>query len=159
MKKCFAVVTALALFAILFTVGVNTASAAGPETAVVPRMVGQWNVTFYFEPNLSAGKTQGICFKEDGTWYSTTFVSWVGDWFEKGDSVRWYGHTIEFGTSEFGAFIRNKLLGGQFAHFRFTGNAPVTSSKGNWVASKVNPVCDPPATSMTEAWQTGDPAR
>jgi hypothetical protein len=40
---------------------------------------GQWTIQFYLEPNLSVGARQGICFKADGTWYSTTFDGWEGD--------------------------------------------------------------------------------
>ena len=81
MRTCYKA----ALTAAAFFVGMNAAMAASP--------VGQWNVTFYREPSLAKGATQGICYKSDGTWYSSTFSNWHGDWFQKGDRFRWYGET------------------------------------------------------------------
>ena len=50
--------------------------------------VGQWNVTFYNDDaGFTQGATQGICFEggpSKGTWYSTTYAGWSGDWWRKG---------------------------------------------------------------------------
>ncbi len=121
----------------LLLMGMGNALAASP--------VGQWNVTFYLEPGLTTAATQGICFTSSGTWFSTTFSSWNGDYFQKGDRFRWYGHTSGgLGTAEFGQFVHNAQIAGEFAHF-FPGTPPVTSSRGNWRASKVGNTCNPPA--------------
>src|SRR5689334_22921583 len=66
---------------------------AGADAAMAASPVGQWNVTFYQEPNLTKGATQGVCYQADGTWFSTTFATWHGVWFQKGDRLRWYGTT------------------------------------------------------------------
>ena len=55
---------------------------AGADAAVAASPVGQWNVTFYIEPNLAKGATQGVCYEPDGTWFSTTFAGWHGGWFQ-----------------------------------------------------------------------------
>lgn len=122
----------------LLIIGTGTASAASP--------VGQWNVTFYLEPGLTTGATQGICYLANGTWYSTTFPDWDGDWFQKGDRFRWYGHTgAPLPTAEFGQFVSNNLKTGEFAHFVIANAPPITSTRGNWRAVKVKTTCDPPA--------------
>jgi hypothetical protein len=138
-----------ALTAAAFFVGMNAAMAASP--------VGQWNVTFYEEPSLAKGATQGICYKSDGTWYSSTFSNWHGDWFQKGDRFRWYGETSSLGTAEYGQFAFAKLVTGEHAHFdRGTGGS---ESAGNWVASKVGAKCQPPASAAAAARGGPDPAK
>lgn len=114
---------------------------AVPSSAVV----GQWNVIFYLEPGLSTGATQGICFSSDGTWVSTTVAGWNGDWFLKGDRFRWYGDVGSLATGEFGQFISNTQSAGEFAHWRVPGTPPVTSSRGNWRATKISSTCAAPA--------------
>jgi hypothetical protein len=135
----------------LLIIGAGTASAASP--------VGQWSVTFYLEPGLTTGATQGICFLSNNTWYSSTVHGWVGDWFQKGDRFRWYGHTsAPLPTAEFGQFVANTIITGEFAHF-FTGTPPVTSSRGNWRATKVSTICAPPAALPSVVSGGGDPAK
>lgn len=129
----------LALVPSLLLMGMGNAFAASP--------VGQWNVTFYLEPGLTAGATQGICFRANGTWFSTTFSNWNGDFFQKGDRFRWYGDTGALGTAEFGQFVNNTQIAGEFAHFFVPGTPPVTSSRGNWRATKVGNTCGAPASS------------
>jgi hypothetical protein len=121
--------------------------------------VGQWTVAFYLEPGLTTGASQGICFVAGGTWFSTTFSGWNGDWFQKGDRFRWYGDTSSLGTAEFGQFVNNTQIGGEFAHFLKTGTPPVTSSRGNWRATRVGSTCGSPASSQTApAAPDADPA-
>jgi hypothetical protein len=143
MRTCYkAVLAATACF-----VGMNAAMAASP--------VGQWNVTFHVEPSLTKGATQGVCYKSDGTWYSSTFSNWHGDWFQKGDRFRWYGEAGSLGTAEFGQASFANFAAGEVAHFDAgTGG---TVSVGNWVATKVGATCRPPAAA---AARTGrDPAK
>src|SRR4051794_41946857 len=104
MRTCYkAVLAATACF-----VGMNAAMAASP--------VGQWNVTFHVEPSLTKGATQGVCYKSDGTWYSSTFSNWHGDWFQKGDRFRWYGEAGSLGTAEFGQASFANFAAGAGAH-------------------------------------------
>jgi hypothetical protein len=41
--------------------------------AMAASPVGQWNITFYLEPGLGTGATQGICYLANGTWFSIHF--------------------------------------------------------------------------------------
>lgn len=100
-------------------------------SAMAASPVGQWNITFFLEPGLVPGATQGICYKADGTWFSTTFPNWNGDWFQNGDRLRWYGKTgAPLGTAEFGQFIKNVLFGGEFAHFLVTVSPQLQAHAG-----------------------------
>lgn len=141
--------TVLLLVSLLLLTGVSTAFAASP--------VGQWSVVFYLEPGLTTGAVQGICFRSNGTWFSTTFSNWNGDWFQKGDRFRWYGDTGTLGTAEFGQFVNNTQIAGEYAHFRVPGTPPVTSTRGNWRASRTGSICGAPA-SAEGAAPTSDPA-
>jgi hypothetical protein len=128
----------------------NIAMAASP--------VGQWNVTFYIEPGLSTGNTQGMCFKSNKTWYSTTFPDWNGDWFQKGDRLRWFGDegTIGLGWAAFGQFSAPNTMYGEFAEFTATGTPPLPiSTKGNYSMTKVSSVCAPPALRLAPGRGTG----
>ena len=122
-----------ALVALL--VGTGTARAAAP--------VGQWTVTFYSEPGLAQTKTQGVCFKADQTWYSTT-VPWQGGWFRKGDRLRWYGTSATTGTATgtFGQLVTNRLATGEFAEFYLAGGG--TFNLGNWSLAYKGPTCGAP---------------
>ncbi|HET6376365.1 MAG TPA: hypothetical protein VFF88_09975 [Methylocella sp.] len=120
--------------------------------------MGLWKVTFYLEPGLSLGASQNICFLANGTWYSTTFSNWKGDWFQKGDRLRWYGRTSSLGTAEFGQFIANRSFGGEFAHFRASSSTPpLTSSRGNYYGVFSSTSCPPPAAPSVTT-KSGDPA-
>jgi hypothetical protein len=121
---------------------VGLAQSAAPQVSAAS-VIGQYNVTFYLEPNLAKGATQGICFKSDGTWFSTTFSNWQGDWFLKGDRLRWYGRTSTLGTADFGQFIWSTGFAGEFAHFSDspTSVPPLTSSRGNYYGAKVSATC------------------
>jgi len=112
----------------------------------------------YNEPGLTLGASQGICFVNNGTWYSSTFANWNGDWFRKGDRLRWYGDTGALGTAEFGQFVVRNRFGGEFAHFRVPGAPPVTSSRGIYQAVKVGSTCDPPADAGDLQGGDDDPA-
>jgi hypothetical protein len=128
--------------------------------AMAASPVGQWNITFYGEPGLVTGATQGICYKADGTWFSTTFPNWNGDWFEKGDRLRWYGKTgAPLATAEFGQFISNTSFGGEFAHFRVSGSPPVTSSRGNYRGAFVSTTCGRPAAASAVIIPGADPSK
>jgi hypothetical protein len=126
--------------------------------AMAASPVGQWYVTFYLEPGLSTGATEGICYLASGTWSSTTFPNWKGDWFEKADPFRWYGRTgLPLATAEFGEFISNATFSGEFAHFRVSA-PPVTSSWGNYSAVKVSDVCGHPAANSAVLIPNADPS-
>ena len=137
--------TAAALF-----VGMNAAMAASP--------VGQWNVTFFFEPGLIQGATQGICFQPDGSWFATTFPNWQGGWFQKGDRLRWHGTTGDFLSSAFGAFDSNGTVGtGEYTNI-FAGS-DLTSSRGAWHATFVSGTCGARAVAAGHAARAGDPTK
>jgi hypothetical protein len=127
--------------------------------AMAASPVGQWNITFYLEPGLGTGATQGICYLANGTWFSTTFSNWKGDWFEKGDRFRWYGRTGPvLATAEFGQFISNTTFGGEFAHFVVTRLPPITSTRGNYSAVKVSNICNRPAAASAVVNPNADPS-
>ena len=67
--------------------------------------VGQWNTTFYHEPDYSIGATQGICFQSDGTWYGTSY-SWSGTWYRKGLS----NEVVLTGRSTSGTYLEGATL-------------------------------------------------
>jgi hypothetical protein len=128
--------------------------------AMAASPVGQWNITFYLEPGLVQGATQGVCYKADGTWYSTTFSNWNGDWFQNGDRLRWYGKTgLPLATAEFGQFFKNPAFAGEFAHFGVSGSTPVTSSRGNYKGNFVSANCGPPAAVSAIVIPHADPSK
>jgi hypothetical protein len=131
--------------------------AAGLAGAASP--VGQWRVTFYSEPDLAPGSAQILCFKADGTWYATTVNGWDGEWFQKGDRFRWYGHSDnKIATAFFGQFVANSSSTGEFASFDMT--APTaTSNRGNWTLRKLRGRCDPEPPLRSLAKMTSDPTR
>jgi hypothetical protein len=115
--------------------------------AADPTFVGNWDVTFYLEPNRAVGATQCIVVTSapgtvagvptSGTWSSPTFAGWHGQWVELGDHVRWFGVTGGgLSTEESGNVIQALLTGGvSFNHFLSSSGS--TSSAGSWVAEKV----------------------
>lgn len=139
------VIVAVAIFLIL---------AAGTALAATP--VGQWNDKAYIWPDLKSGAMQGICFLADGTWYSTTFSGWNGRWKQDSDRIRFYGTTSVVSTAEFGQFISNGRISGEFAHF-ITKPTVTTSSNGNFFMTKTSSTCAAPASPVSSA-ATGDPA-
>jgi hypothetical protein len=149
MKKIFKNIAIASILAM----GMSNAMAV-PATAVT----GLWSITFYLEPNLTTGGTQKICFTANGTWASTTFANWNGDWLLKGDRLRWYGDTGSLGTAEFGQFSANTHMTGEFAHFRVPGAPPVTSSRGNYIMTKVSNACSNSATATLETPRNEDPS-
>jgi hypothetical protein len=139
---------------VIMAVAVFLIIAAGTAFAATP--VGQWNFTSYNDPNLKAGPLQGLCFVADGTFYSTTFSGWNGQWIQIGDRIRFYGTTGVLSTAEFGQFISNTRFSGEFAHFSPT--TPVaTSSSGNFIVTRTSLTCDAPASPVYSA-AIGDPA-
>jgi hypothetical protein len=128
--------------------------------AMAASPVGQWNITFFLEPGLVQGATQDVCYKADGTWFSTTFSNWNGDWFQNGDRIRWYGKTgAPLATAEFGQFIKNTSFGGEFAHFFVFGSPPVTSTRGNYRGVFVSTICGPPAAASAVVIPHADPSK
>ncbi len=140
----------VALTVATFFVGMNAAMAASP--------VGQWNVTFFFEPGLIQGATQGICFQPDGSWFATTFAGWQGGWVQKGDRFRWYGTTGSTLTSTFGAFDSNGTIGGGEYTSIFAVNG-FTSSRGDWHAAFVGSSCGARAATAGHVARAGDPTK
>ena len=139
------VLVAVAIFLIL---------ASGTALAATP--VGQWNYKAFNEPDLEKGPLHGICFVADGTWYSTTFTGWSGQWYQNGDRIRFYGTTGVVSTAEFGQFISTTKFSGEFVHFFPT--APVaTSTIGNFFATRTSLTCNPPA-SPANSPSAGDPS-
>ena len=137
--------------------GLGLSLAAGLAGAVSP--VGQWRVTFYPEPDLAPGSTQILCFKADGTWYATTVSGWDGEWFQKGDRFRWYGHgENEIATAFFGQFVSKSSSTGEFASFDMTGPT-ATSNRGNFVLRKQRARCDPAPSLRSLSVMTTDPTR
>lgn len=144
--------------AVASLLAMTMSSAMAVSTSAV---TGQWSLTLYSGTNLTPQAKQGICFKSDGTWYSTSFGGWNGDWLLKGDRLRWYGDTGSVATAEFGQFISNTSMGGEFAHFRVPGTPPITSSRGNYLMTKVSSACSAAPTglqSTLESQGSGDPA-
>lgn len=142
---------------VVFALSLGAGLLSGAAFAASP--VGLWKVTFYLEPGLTLGASQNICFLAGGTWYSTTFSNWKGDWFQKGDRLRWYGRTSSLGTAEFGQFIANRSFGGEFAHFNASGTStpPLTSSRGNYYGVFSSNTCPQPAAPSVTT-KSGDPA-
>lgn len=131
--------------------------AAGLAGAASP--VGQWRVTFYSEPDLAPGSAQTLCFKADGTWYATTVDGWDGEWFQKGDRLRWYGHSdTEIATAFFGQFITNFSSSGEFASFDTT-HPVATSNRGNWTLRRLRRRCDPAPEARRLSALRSDPTR
>jgi hypothetical protein len=131
-------------------VGVILAVSAGTvwaEPQLVPGPIGstaQWRVQFFLEPNHVAGAIQCILFRKtggvvgepnSGSWTSPSFAGWMGQWFQEGDHVQWYGSTsARLGTAEFGGLITGSICTGEFAHFATpSGN---TSTAGAWAMSR-----------------------
>jgi hypothetical protein len=80
-------------------------------------------VSFYVDSDaeMTGPADQNICFRPDGTWYSTTFDGWSGRWFQKGtggagrgDRVRVLGNYLSGRGSDSGEleFVHLKLLSG-----------------------------------------------
>ena len=139
-------IVAVAVFLIL---------AAGTALAATP--VGQWNFSGFRWPDLKAGPTQGICFVVDGTWYSTTFTGWNGQWTQDGDSIRFYGTTGVLSTAELGQFMSNTRISGGFVHFN-TSKVVTTSSIGNFLMTMKSSTCDVAAAFQDYSVVDSDPA-
>jgi hypothetical protein len=121
------------------------------EAMQEPTLEGSWSITFYLEPDHSAGATQCVIFtttrtqpsgeERSGTWMSPSFPGWHGEWLQDGDHVQWFGFTGEaaLASSEFGHLPSNRVISGEFNHF-FAPDG-TTSSAGGWVAKSVK-ACD-----------------
>lgn len=112
-----------------------------------PSVVGSFNVTFFLEPIRSVGATQCIVFKSvpgtvsgvptSGTWASTTFAGWSGQWIQLGDHVRFFGVTTGgLSTVASANMSSSQILGGvSFNHF--LSSTAATSSAGNLIGYRV----------------------
>ena len=116
---------------------------AGTNAAFAASPVGQWTITFHSEPDLTVTATQGVCFKSNRTWYSTT-AAWRGGWFKKGDRFRWYGVAPSTATGTFGQFVANRLITGEFSEFERENGA--TINVGNWSMRYNGSACGSPVT-------------
>jgi hypothetical protein len=149
------VIVAVAIFLIL---------AAGTALAASP--IGQWDYKGFSMPGLQPGPVQGICFiagvtssdgTVSGTWFSTTFAGWSGQWFQNGDRIRFYGTAGAVSTAELGQFISNTRFSGEYVHF--TPPAPVaTNSLGNFSMTRTSSTCDPAAALADFSAANSDPA-
>lgn len=113
--------------------------------------VGQWNMTFYYDDQgFAQGGTEGLCFEggpSKGTWYSTTFAGWSGDWWRKGGSsnVILLKGNYESGLGNDGAkieLISLSLMTGSMVQWR-DDNSVI-----QWIQVRLNKqsaICDPPA--------------
>ena len=68
---------------------------------------------------------------------------WHGNWFQKGDRFHWVGITGTFDTPNFGQFISNTTMGGEFGQAVSATSAAALN--GNWSAVKAGSVCAAPA--------------
>jgi hypothetical protein len=62
-------------------------------------------------------------------------------------------HTSAISTAEFGQFISNTTFNGESAHFfaSATSVPPLTSSRGNYQATKVSTVCNRAASGLAKS--------
>ena len=144
MKKIFKQAGMASLLAIAMS------NAMAVPSSVVP---GQWTVTYYDEPGLTNPGSQkfGICFKQNGTFYSTKADLQSGYWFLKGDRMRWYGHyefigskgKILIATAQFGQFSSSNRMSGEVSKFVVEGSHPMMYVNGNYYMTKVSSRCFP----------------
>ncbi|MFO1071642.1 MAG: hypothetical protein U1E17_02850 [Geminicoccaceae bacterium] len=115
----------------------------GSQVAMAASPTGEWNLRFFNEPGLISGSTIGICFLPDRTFYSTTFSSWSGTWFQKGDRLRFVGETSSGEqTAHFGQFAANNSAAGEYK-----SNLDAATFNANWTLVKISSVCRAPARS------------
>jgi len=119
----------------------------GSASVLAQTVSGSWEVTFYLNPSRSTGATQCVVYTQtggitgepiSGTWLSTTFPGWNGQWIVKGDHLQWYGFTdTGLATSEYGSITSRSIMSGEvFNHFLPLDG--VTSTSGSWVAKRVS---------------------
>jgi hypothetical protein len=133
----------------------------------------QFEVSFFLEPDLTPAATQTVCFLTtgtprpgitQGTWYSSSFPNWKGDWYRELDFMRWYGRTgIGLATDENHGFLARSdsaatIFAGEFEHFIATGSSvpPLTSTRGHWTLTYQGQKCGLPSSGPAPS---GDPAK
>ena len=85
----------VAVAVVLFCLGV-----AAPVSAGWP--LGQWELKNYDDQTGNTlNTTNGICIVAGGTWYSTIFPSWSGNWFMKGNDLHLNGNYSTDGNDAF----------------------------------------------------------
>jgi hypothetical protein len=97
----------------------GTASAQAPNNPV-----GLWSVTFYNDntPGLTQMATQNICFVVNGTWYGTTFPSWGGRWFQKGNNAAGNGNRVRL-DGNYASGVGNDSAEIDFVHLKLMTGA------------------------------------
>jgi hypothetical protein len=139
--------TSRAKFVFLMLISLSVVMLASSVQAGLP--VGQWNMTFYYDDQgFTQGGTEGLCFEggpSKGTWYSTTFAGWSGDWWRKGgnsDIVMLKGN-YDSGLGNDGAvleLISVSLMTGSMVQWRDD------TSYVDWIKVRLNKqssICDP----------------
>ena len=63
-----------------------------PAVASAAWPAGQYTASFVSDSAGGSTGTHGICVVSDKTWYSTTFSSWAGTWFLKGNDLHLHGN-------------------------------------------------------------------
>jgi hypothetical protein len=152
--------TSRAKIVFLILISLSLVMLAASAQAAPP--VGQWNLTFYYDDaGFAQGATQGICFEggpSKGTWYSTTFAGWSGDWWRKGgisDTIMLKGN-YNSGEGNDGAkveLLNTSLMTGSWVEWRDSGLSLY------WFQVRLNKqdtICDPPA--LLSKPQAIDPA-
>ncbi len=86
-----------------------------PVLASAAFPAGQYTATFISESSPFGIATQGICIEDGGTWYSTTFSSWSGKWFLKGNDLHLHGN-YDSGLGN-DAFELTKVLPNNFSGY------------------------------------------
>ena len=125
---------------LVLLLGVSSAWAAEPTLA----RTGPWTLTFYLEPNHTIAATQCVTFTKtsdqvgeanSGTWSSSSFAGWSGEWYQEGDKFHFYGFTSSgLATHEEGSLISSARGFGEFDHY-----VPgATSSAGGFALVKVS---------------------
>jgi hypothetical protein len=126
----------------LLIAGVASAQAAGS-------VAGSWSVTYYLDPGHKLGGSQCIVFAKtggivgealSGTWTSTTFTGWDGNWVQRGDAVEWSGFTSDgLATFEAGHQLASDVLAGtDFVHNYGPQGSVTTSSAGTWTGVRTH---------------------
>lgn len=114
-----------------------------PVLAAAAWPAGQYTVSFYGDSSPGNG-SQGICIVSGGTWYGTTFSSWSGVWFSRGNDLHMHGnYSAGTGNDAFELTkISNGLSTGYWQEWRDDG------SFNNYVTAKfqfTSATCNPPA--------------
>jgi hypothetical protein len=133
-----------------------------------PALTGCWNITFYQEPNHSAGATQRINFTKtggivgeanSGTWVWPNYGgNYQGVWIQEGDQVKLWAKTTTPGFTWViaisGAMTSSRFMAGDFfCEFNWAG---ASNYAGAWKAIKVD--CNTAAPDNLGSAEPGGPA-